>query len=360
MSIVLPHARPLHRGVDHLGGERLAERDVVGVLLAVLVEVGLDEAERRQRAGGRVGEVLVDVDDLVGVRVEHGQVQARPTAAMCSSRARGCVCRLSRSMIVPFGGCGPSVTNFEVVVDRAERRAGEEEPAVGIRLRQDGTEPPVAHREGLGEPVVEGDVVAGPVAHRDRPAVAAHEAVVGRRSRTATCDALHAWLGWRWQLAGVGHVERTHRLAVGVVVRVRRLAVRPASEAVASAEHAEVVVVAVVLHHEHDHVLDLGDRVGALGLRRVGPLARRVRGTTVGGGADDNGRAGGARPARFESEVHAASASERGRPDEEAPSRESDGGFQCVPRLRGSCPLRHECASDADGAGVAPVALGVR
>jgi hypothetical protein len=41
-----------------------------------------------------------------------------------------------------------------------------------------------------------------------------------------------------------------------------------------AAQHAEVVVVGVVLHHHHDDVLDLADRVGALGQPRVGQRPR--------------------------------------------------------------------------------------
>ena len=46
-------------------------------------------------------------------------------------------------------------------------------------------------------------------------------------------------------------------------------------EAVTAAEHAEVVVVGVVLLHVDHDVLDLRQEVGALGLGRVGPGAGR-------------------------------------------------------------------------------------
>ena len=87
-------------------------------------------------------------------------------------------------------------------------------------------------------------------------------------------------------LAGVGLVEGADVPARGVRVRVCRAAVAVEGEPVASAEHPEVVVEGMVLlHHDHD-VVDLGQRVGALGQARVGqgsgaaPLGagRKVRG----------------------------------------------------------------------------------
>jgi len=77
------------------------------------------------------------------------------------------------------------------------------------------------------------------------------------------------------ELAGGGHVEGPQRLAVALRVAVDRITVVTDPEAVAAralaglaAEHPEEVVVGVVLHHQHDHVLDLGQRVGAC--RQIG------------------------------------------------------------------------------------------
>jgi hypothetical protein len=47
------------------------------------------------------------------------------------------------------------------------------------------------------------------------------------------------------------------------------------SEPLAPAEHAEVVIEGVVLHHQHDDVLDLRQHVGAGRAGGIGPLAGR-------------------------------------------------------------------------------------
>src|SRR5205085_5063901 len=52
-------------------------------------------------------------------------------------------------------------------------------------------------------------------------------------------------------------------------------------KAVTATEQTEVVVERVVLHHQHDDVLDLGDRVGAFRHRRA---RQRVRSTVLGPG----------------------------------------------------------------------------
>src|SRR5205807_3308464 len=51
--------------------------------------------------------------------------------------------------------------------DDSGRGAGEEEPPVGICLREGRAEPPVAQRERLAERVVEGQVALVPITHRD-------------------------------------------------------------------------------------------------------------------------------------------------------------------------------------------------
>ena len=68
---------------------------------------------------------------------------------------------------------------------------------------------------------------------------------------------------------------RADGLAVAARVGHRGLAVRSEREALAAAaQHAEVVVVGVVLHHQHDDVLDLRQQISADGQGRIRALAR--------------------------------------------------------------------------------------
>ena len=74
-----------------------------------------------------------------------------------------------------------------------------------------------------------------------------------------------------------------HGVALGVQVRHVGLAVGVPREALAPAvQHAEVVVVGVVLHHQHDDVLDLRQQVGPGGQRRLGALSGLQRAGVAG------------------------------------------------------------------------------
>ena len=74
---------------------------------------------------------------------------------------------------------------------------------------------------------------------------------------------------------------RVHGLAVAARVGHGGLAVRSERETLAAAaQHAEIVVVGVVLHHQDDDVLDLRQQISADGLRRIWGLAR-FRGSTA-------------------------------------------------------------------------------
>src|SRR6185437_1073159 len=71
-------------------------------------------------------------------------------------------------------------------------------------------------------------------------------------------------------LGGGGHVADGIPTSVRYVVNDVRRAVGPQRQSLAPAsQHAQVVVVGVVLHHQHDDVPDLRQQVGAL--RPVGP-----------------------------------------------------------------------------------------
>ena len=95
----------------------------------------------------------------------------------------------------------------------------------------------------------------------------------GRATRSRSCSAPRS----SWHVLGMW--KAVTGLPVGVRVAVGRVAVGVEREPVAAAEHPEVVVEGVVLHHEHDDVLDLGERVLPLREMRAGagPGADRRR-----------------------------------------------------------------------------------
>ena len=171
----------------------------------------------------------------------------------------------------------------ERMADDAGRSARDEEPPVGIRLRQDGREVPVADGERARQPVVEGQVLRPVVGDRLR-ARGDDEPVVGPVVPGAVTG-VPALGDPPVVLAQVGGVVRAYPVAGGVGVRVERETVGAEPEPVAPAEHPEVVVEGVVLHHQHDDVLDGRQRVGAG--REVGERerARRRQGARAGAGA---------------------------------------------------------------------------
>jgi hypothetical protein len=67
--------------------------------------------------------------------------------------------------------------------------------------------------------------------------------------------------------------------AVGVRIGLDGLAIAAESKSVCrgAAQHAEVVVVGVVLHHQHHDVLDLGNHVRAFRHLRVGSVTWLAR-----------------------------------------------------------------------------------
>ena len=157
---------------------------------------------------------------------------------------------------------------------------GDEEPAVRERRAQAGAEPAVGQREGPREPVVERQVVLGPVAHRHRGIGAGQrlghgggEAVVAP-VRVLDVAGVPVLAGIVLHLGGGGHVVGAIPLSVRQVVDDVGGAVGTERQALAPVgEHAEVVVVGVVLHHQDDDVPDLRQQVGALGQVRARPVA---------------------------------------------------------------------------------------
>ena len=88
------------------------------------------------------------------------------------------------------------------VADQAVSRAGDQEPAVGERRAQARAEPPVGQRERAGQPVVERQVLLGPVAHGHRGRFGpvrrpAHRRPAGWRSRTRRRTRPATGGGWR-------------------------------------------------------------------------------------------------------------------------------------------------------------------
>ena len=150
------------------------------------------------------------------------------------------------------------------VVHLADRCGGDEVPPVGIGLPQHRAEVTVRDREPTRQRIIKGLVSAVPVAHRDRAARRLHETVV---AAVVELDVTGGPLlaGLTRKLAGRWHVKRVLEVAVGVRVDRHRDTVAQL-EAVSArpVQHAELVVIGVVLHHQHDDVFDLRHGVGAL------------------------------------------------------------------------------------------------
>ena len=198
--------------------------------------------------------------------------------------------------MVPAGGIVEQVVRG--VVDQAVRCARDQEAPVGERGAQARAEPAIGQRERPGQPVVERQVMLGPVAHAGRgclrrgvgvfPAAVAglrlhllragHEAVALTLTPLQV-GAVPALLRHPLALDRGGLVKGADDLAVGPRVGDVGLAIGPQRESVTPAlEHAEVVVVGMVLHHQHHDVLDLRQEVGARGQGRPGKLARFLLG----------------------------------------------------------------------------------
>ena len=297
----------VHHPVDHLGGEALTLPDVLRVLLGVDVEVGVHDAERGQRSVVGIGEELVVPADVqhvpgdakrkdVGSELQvllnplgHGrdgpaQAEQPPTGhpppVMPIPPDHGLI--PGHSVVVDPGDSVPGqhvedrpggrvVEKVEwQVIDEAMRRSRDEETAVGERRAQARAEPVIGQREGPGQAVVERNVVFGPVTHGDRGVGirldrlgAGHEPLAGPVPplQMARMPALRGRLR---VLDGGGQMVCPDRLAIAARVGQLRLAVWPEREALTAApQHAEVVVVGVVLHHQHNDVLDLRQQVCA-------------------------------------------------------------------------------------------------
>ena len=166
------------------------------------------------------------------------------------------------------------------VVHQAVGRPGQQEPAVRERRPEARAEPAVGQREGPGQPVVEGQVLLGPVGH-GRGLVALGRGLLGRGHETVHLAAgplgvagAPALAGHAVLLHGRARVMGPDHGARGVGILGIRRAVVTEREPLPPAEGAEVVVEGVVLHHQDDDVLDLRQHVGAGRAGGVGPVAR--------------------------------------------------------------------------------------
>ena len=290
---VLPRGR-VQDGVRDLSDEPLADLDVLRVLLRRRVVVRVDEGERGQRAGGGVGQELVEL-------VLAGAATWRRQDTRDDQPARNLL------VVDPV----VDLVRVEPVEDRAVRRgqmercgdvrrnesggrAGEEEPAVRVRLAQRRAEEPLTDREVLDERIGERQVALVPEAHRDwaarpdeaivAPAVVRLVAGVPGLSRDVR------ELTWR---AGV---LRKDLLAVRIPVEIEELAavtaqpIHPGPTLHLVGDHPEQVVERVVLHHQHDDVTDLRHR--DMSRRQMGKRAA-VRAPQPGHGVRDGSRPGG-------------------------------------------------------------------
>ena len=167
------------------------------------------------------------------------------------------------------------------VVHQPVGRPRQQEPPVGERRPEAGTEPAVGQREGPGKTVIEGQVLLGPVAHRRGLVEARRHDLLGRRHETGHLPAgpldvagAPALGGHAVLLHGGRRVKRPDHGPRGVRVLGFRRAVVTKGESLAPAQRAEVVIEGVILHHQHDDVLDLRQHVGARRAGGIRPVPR--------------------------------------------------------------------------------------
>ena len=169
------------------------------------------------------------------------------------------------------------------VIDEAVRRSRDEEAAVGERRAQARAEPVIGQRERPGQAVVERQVVFGPVAHADGSAIGVGQHRPGcwprtpgsfpcRHCRWLACQLCEGARGC-WTVEG-RWCARTGSPSVPGLDTAGSPSASEREALAAAAQHAEVVVVGVVLHHQHDDVLDLRQQVGAGGQGRLRGAAR--------------------------------------------------------------------------------------
>ncbi len=165
------------------------------------------------------------------------------------------------------------------VIHQAVGRPGQQEPAVREGGPEARAEPVVGQRKSPGQPVVEGQVLVGPVGH-GRGLVALGRGLLGRGHETVQLALSPLRVAGAPALAGhavllhggTRVMRRDHGSRRVGILGIRRTIV-PAREPLPPAECAEVVVEGVVLHHQDDDVLDMRQHVRAGRAGGIGPVA---------------------------------------------------------------------------------------
>ena len=198
-------ARAMHDPADHLGGEAFALADVLRVLLRETAVVRVDDAERREIAGVGIGEELLNAADVGHVAdhpervkrrrelqiplervagltqrtAEGGQMVPGPAAPVPHEAAELGLVAAGRPVVDPGDlvpaqhvhdrACPRPVQQVDrQVIHQAIGCPRQQEPAVRERRPEARAEPSVGQRKGPGQPVVEGQILVGPVGHRRR------------------------------------------------------------------------------------------------------------------------------------------------------------------------------------------------
>jgi hypothetical protein len=256
------HPRPLRArsgGIEEAGCRGFAKLVVLEFPLVGEYLRG-DQADRGQPA---CPAVLVKVIQVMQVGVIAQQV-AGPEGDIGDFREIvGPADAVDVEPVPDQAACGrPLKRARNAVADQAGSRGGLQETAVGERLGQARGEVAVADAVGGREAVIPGQVRLIQVAHGivavGRGDEAVHLAVVPLPVRGVPRLA-HVQRGIDRQ----SEVVCADRLARGVGIAVEWSPIGPEGETIAPPEHAEVIVVGVVLLHENDDVLDARQAVGA-------------------------------------------------------------------------------------------------
>ncbi len=273
-------------------GERLGGGDPGDLGEPARLDVGLELVEEAvallgvgagaglvvERVAGPGVAVRVEVEQrVVAVVAAVGVLDPAPVAVRVEAVADVLVdLPGDAGLLQAFGVGGPAVAGLLVAQDWAAPFAvvpGVPAPhvvAVGVGGADHRAVVGVADGEGVGERVVEGDVLPGQIRHGagalgGDPLVVptlVPRLVAARPVVVEAGDELHA------EVLGVGVVGQYVLVSVGllpdrpVAGRCRGAGV---AEAAHSAQGAEVVVEGPVLLHQHDDVLDVVDRAGTAG-----------------------------------------------------------------------------------------------
>ena len=283
----------MHEGIGVL--------EVLRVLSAREAEVGVDQADRRQRAVLGVAEVARDVVEVVAEAWHRSGAErlANPDHRT-GPGDRAAVVVLPRDVVLherledgPIGR--HELEAREACGQVAKRGAGHHEHPVWVGLCRRRAEPPVGHRESAGQRVQERQLGRGEVPHGDGSRLRDHEPLVelARVGRDRLGGGGAEELGPRGvpclprlavELRGRGHREGLRGAARAVrvgVERASRLARSPGEPITVRGDPVDAQtpkdrVVGLVLEHHDDDVLDLRHEIGANWLLEVWAWSSRV------------------------------------------------------------------------------------